>query len=267
VSARALRDAELAPLIISIYRDNYSVYGARKIWAELKRQGHQVARCTVERLMKAEGLVGAVRGKKVVTTVADREAERAPDRLGRQFVASAPNRVWVADFTYVATWSGTVYVAFVVDTFSRRIVGWSAATNKQTPLVLSALEMGLWQRDRAGNPVTARELIHHSDAGSQYTSFRLATHLAAEQIAASIGTVGDALDNALMESTIGLYKTELIKPQRPWKALNDVELATAEYIDWYNHRRLHGEIGHVPPAEYETTHYQNTQKQQVTATI
>ncbi|MCX4774860.1 IS3 family transposase [Streptomyces sp. NBC_01285] len=268
LSARAMRDAELAPLIVEIFRDNYSVYGARKIWAELKRQGHQVARCTVERLMKAEGLTGAVRGKKIVTTRADKEADRAPDRLGRQFVASAPNRVWVADFTYVATWSGTVYVAFVVDTFSRRIVGWSAATNKQTPLVLSALEMGLWQRDRANTPVMARELIHHSDAGSQYTSFRLAAHLASEQIAASIGTVGDALDNALMESTIGLYKTELIKPQRPWKALSYVELATAEWADWYNHRRLHGEIGHVPPVEYEATYYQqNTQEPQVTATI
>ncbi|MEN8649231.1 IS3 family transposase [Streptomyces sp. 21So2-11] len=266
-SARAMRDAELALLIVEIFRDNYSVYGARKIWAELKRQGHQVARCTVERLMKAEGITGAVRGKKIVTTKADKEAERAPDRLGRQFVASAPNRVWVADFTYVATWSGTVYVAFVVDTFSRRIIGWSAATNKQTPLVLSALEMGLWQRDRANTPVIARELIHHSDAGSQYTSFRLAAHLASEQIAASIGTVGDALDNALMESTIGLYKTELIKPQRPWKALSDVELATAEWVDWYNHRRLHGEIGHVPPAEYEAVHYQHQTNLQVTATI
>ncbi|MFB7091160.1 IS3 family transposase [Streptomyces sp. NPDC056296] len=266
-SARSLRDAELAPLITKIYRDNYSVYGARKIWAELKRQGHQVARCTVERLMKAEGITGAVRGKKVVTTRADKEAERAPDRLGRQFVATAPNRVWVADFTYVATWSGTIYVAFVVDTFSRRIVGWSASTNKQTPLVLSALEMGLWQRDRANTPVVARQLIHHSDAGSQYTSFRLAAHPASEQIAASIGTVGDALDNALMESTIGLYKTELIKPQRPWKALSDVELATAEWADWYNHRRLHGEIGHVPPAEYEAVYYQRQPNLQVTATI
>ncbi len=175
--------------------------------------------------------------------------------------------MWVADFTYVATWSGTVYVAFVVDTLSRRIVGWSAATNKQTPLVLSALEMGLWQRDRAENPVTARELLQHSDAGSQYTSFRLTTHLAAEQIAASIGTVGDALDNALMESTIGLYKTELIKPHRPWNALSDVELATAEYVDWYNHRRLHGEIGHVPPAEHEAVYYQQQPNPQVTATI
>ncbi|MFD4759499.1 IS3 family transposase [Streptomyces sp. NPDC058439] len=177
MSARALRDAELVPLIVSIYRDNYSVYGARKIWAEFKRQGHQMARCTVERLMKAEGLVGAVRGKKVVTTeAAGREAERPPDRLSRQFVASAPNRVWVADFTYVATRSGTVYFAFDVDTFSCRTVGWSAATNKQTPLVLSALEMGLWQRDRAGNPVTARELIHHSDAGSQPGLNRLSQH-------------------------------------------------------------------------------------------
>ncbi|MEE1811213.1 IS3 family transposase, partial [Streptomyces sp. BE133] len=175
-SARSLRDAELAPLIIKIYRDNYSVYGARKIWAELKRQGHQVARCTVERLMKAEEITGAVRGKKILTTRADKEADRAPDRLGRQFVAGAPNRVWVADFTYVATWSGTSYVAFVVDTFSRRIVGWSAATNKQTPLVLSALEMGLWQRDRANTPVIARELIHHSDAGSQPGLNRLSQH-------------------------------------------------------------------------------------------
>ncbi|MDJ0347669.1 IS3 family transposase, partial [Streptomyces sp. H10-C2] len=266
-SARSLRDAELAPLIVAIHRDNYSVYGARKIWAELKRRGHQAARCTVERIMKAEGITGAVRGKKIVTTVADKEAEQAPDRLSRQFVASAPNRVWVADFTYVATWSGTVYVAFVINTFSRRIVGWSAATNKQTPLVLSALEMALWQPDRAGNPVTARELIHHSDAGSQYTSFRLATHLAAEQIAASIGTVGDTLDNALMESTIGLYKTELIKPQQPWKALSDVELTTAEWTDWYNHHRPHGEIGHVPPTAYETTYYrQNTQEPQATTT-
>ena len=152
------------------------------------------------------------------------------------------------------TWAGVVYVAFVVDTFSRRIVGWSAATVKETVLVLDALEMAVWQRDRDQHPQPG-ELIHHSDAGSQYTCFRLAEHLDAAGIAASIGSVGDAYDNALMESTIGLYKTELIKPQRPWKSLSQVELATAEWVDWYNHRRLHGEIGHVPPVEYEASHY------------
>jgi putative transposase len=263
-AARTVRDAELTVLIKQIHADNYSVYGARKIWRELHRQGHQAARCTVERLMRAAGLAGAVRGRTIRTTIADPAAERAPDLLKREFVAAAPNRVWVADFTYVPTWSGFVYVAFVVDTYSRRIVGWSAATNKRTPLVLSALEMGLWQRDRQGIAVARGKLVHHSDAGSQYTSFRLATHLALEDIAGSIGTVGDAYDNALMESAIGLYKTELIKLRGPWRTLAEVELATAEWIDWYNNRRLHGEIGHVPPAEYETAFYQNQPTTQLT---
>jgi putative transposase len=261
-SARTMRDEQLKALIAAVHADNYSVYGVRKIWHELHRQGHQVARCTVQRLMRELGLSGAVRGKKIRTTVCDPAAERAPDLVKRAFVAAAPNRVWVADFTHVATHAGIVYVAFVVDTFSRRIVGWSAATNKRTPLVLAALETGLWQRDRAGQQRDG--LIHHSDAGSQYTSFRLATHLADEGIAASIGSVGDALDNALMESAIGLYKTELIKRRGPWRTLTDVELATAEWTDWYNNRRLHGEIGHVPPAEYETAFYQNQPTPQLT---
>ncbi|BFV54942.1 hypothetical protein KCMC57_up00460 [Kitasatospora sp. CMC57] len=264
-----MRDAELTEVIKRIHRENYDVYGVRKMWAALKRAGRtDVARCTVERLMKAEGLSGALRGKKVTTTVPDedRHVQRAPDRLKRQFVASAPNRVWVADFTYVQSWSGVVYVAFVVDTFSRRIVGWSAATTKETRLVLDAPDMALWQRDRDGFPHQRGELIHHSDAGSQYTSFRLAEHLDAADIAASIGSVGDAYDNALMESTIGLYKTEVIKPQRPWKTLSHVELATAEWTDWYNHRRLHGEIGHVPPVEHEENYYLSTTKPLVTAT-
>lgn len=262
-----MRDVELTELIKTIHADNYSVYGARKVWRELLRQGHQVARCTVERLMKAEGLSGAVRGRKVITTISDKSVERAPDLLKREFVATAPNRIWVADFTYVHTFSGIVYVAFVVDTFSRRIIGWSAATNKRTGLIMDALEMGLWQRDRAGTPIKRGELIHHSDAGSQYTSFRLATHLAVEDIAASIGTVADALDNALMESTIGLYKTELIKRQKPWRSLTAVEIATAEYVDWYNQARLHGELGHVPPAEYEAAYYlQDQPNPLVTAT-
>jgi putative transposase len=217
--------------------------------------------------MRELGITGAVRGQKVITTITDPAAERSPDLLDRDFVASAPNRCWVADFTHVATWNGVVYVALVVDTFSRRIVGWSASTTKETRLVLDALEMALWQRDRDGFPHAQGELIHHSDAGSQYTSFALAEHLDGAGIAASIGSVGDAYDNALMESTIGLFKTELIKPGRPWKTLSQVELATAEWIDWYCHRRLHGEIGHVPPVEYETNHYMESTKPQVTTTI
>ena len=169
--------------------------------------------------------------------------------------------MWVADFTHVPARAGTVYVSFVVDTYSRRIVGWSAATTKHTPLVLAALEMGLWQRDRAGQD--RHGLIHHSDAGSQYTSFRLATHLAGEGIAASIGSVGDAYDNALMESAIGLYKTELIKHRGPWHTLTDIEIATAEWTDWYNNRRLHSEIGNIPPTEHETAFYQNNPNPQL----
>ncbi|MGX4693719.1 IS3 family transposase [Streptomyces sp. JNUCC 63] len=266
-SARSLRDAELKERIQEVYTSNYRVYGARKIWRELNRQGHAVARCTVERLMREMGVQGAVRGKRVITTIPGGQAGRAPDLVDRDFVASAPNRCWVADFTHVKTWSGTVYVAFVVDTFSRRIVGWSAATVKETVFVLDALEMAVWQRDRDQHPIQPGELIHHSDAGSQYTSFKLAEHLDAAGIAASIGSVGDAYDNALMESTIGLFKTELIKPQRPWKTLSQVELATAEWVDWYNHRRLHGEIGHVPPVEYEANYYTELTKPQVITTI
>ncbi|MET8566282.1 IS3 family transposase [Streptomyces flaveolus] len=263
-SARTVRDGELKELIQHVYDANYRVYGARKVWRELNRQGQAVARCTVERLMRELGIAGAVRGRRVITTLPGGQVERAPDLLDRDFVAGAPNRCWVADFTHVKTWAGVVYVAFVMDTFSRRIVGWSAATVKETVFVLDALEMAIWQRDRDQRPVQPGELIHHSDAGSQYTSFRLAEHLDAAGIAASIGSVGDAYDNALMESTIGLFNTELIKPRRPWKTLSNVELATAEYVDWYNHRRLHGEIGHVPPVEYENNHYLATTKPQVT---
>ncbi|MFE9614329.1 IS3 family transposase, partial [Streptomyces sp. NPDC006012] len=253
--------------ISEVFEANYRVYGARKIWRELNRQGRRVARCTVERLMRELGITGAVRGKLVITTLPGGQAERAPDLLDRDFVAAAPNRFWVADFTHVKTWAHVVYVAFAVDTFSRRIVGWSAATVKETVFVLDALEMAVWQRHRDQHPVSPGKLIHHSDTGSQYTSFRLAEHLDTAGIAASIGSVGDAYDNALMESTIGLYKTELIKPQRPWKTLSQVDLATAEWADWYNHRRLHGEIGHIPPVEYEANHYKESTKPQVATTI
>lgn len=264
-SPRAVRDERLKSEITRIYQANYQVYGARKIWRQLHREGHVVARCTVERLMRELGLQGARRGKRVRTTVRDDGHERAGDLLQRDFTAPAPNRRWVADFTHVATWAGVVYVAFVVDIFSRAIVGWAAATTKRTRLVLDALDMALWRRDRAGRPV-GPGLVHHSDAGSQYTSFRFTTHLIEAGIDASIGTVGDALDNALMESAIGLYKTELIKRHGPWKNLTGVELATAEYVDWYNTTRLHGEIGHVPPDEYEASYFQNHTEPQVTAT-
>ena len=264
-SARTLRDEELKPLIQEVYDSNYRVYGTRKVWRELHRRGHVVARCTIERLMREMGISGAVRGRKVITTMPDPSAARAPDLVDRDFVAAAPNRCWVADFTHVTAWAGVVYVAFVVDAFSRRIVGWAASPTKQTRLVLDVLEMGLWQRDRDGRPHERGELIHHSDAGSQYTSFKLAEHLEKAGLAASIGSVGDAYDNALMESTIGLFKTEVIKPRGPWKTLSHVELATAERVAWYNHRRLHGEIGHAPPAEYETNSYLNTTKPQLTA--
>jgi putative transposase len=256
-SPRAMRDERLKGEIGRVWRDNFEVYGAEKLWLELNRQGVTVARCTVARLMRELGLQGARRGRKVRTTIPGKDGQRAGDLLNRDFTAPAPDRRWVADFTYVPAWSGIVYVAFVVDIYSRAIVGWSAATHKRAKLVLDALQMALWRRDRAGHPA-GPGLIHHSDAGSQYTSFRFTAHLIESGIDASIGTVGDAYDNALMESAIGLYKTELIKRKGPWKTLADVELSTAEYVDWFNHRRLHGAIGHIPPAEHEANYYAQT---------
>ncbi|WP_425587768.1 IS3 family transposase [Streptomyces plumbiresistens] len=259
-SARSVRDDELKTQISRIHTDNFSVYGVRKVWRQLHREGIPVARCTVARLMHDLGLEGARRGKKIRTTIRDDGQERAADLLRRDFTASRPNERWVADFTYVATWSGIVYVAFVVDVFSRAIVGWSAATSKRAKLVLDALDMALWRRDRAGTPA-GPGLVHHSDAGSQYTSFAFTAHLLDAGIDASIGTVGDALDNALMESQIGLYKTELIKPRKPWHGLSDVELATAEWVDWFNNQRLHTATGDIPPHEHETNYYAQHQPQ------
>jgi putative transposase len=237
-------------LIGKIYEENYSVYGARKVWWQLGRDGVEVGRCRVERLMRHLGLAGVVRGKTVRTTVADKDGVRAADLVKRQFAAGAPNRLWVADFTYVATWAGTVYVAFAIDVFSRKIVGWRARMSKETDLVLDAIDMGLQQRDYRPGPGVDK-LVHHSDAGSQYTSFRFTQHLLDAGIDASIGTVGDALDNALAESTIGLYKTELIKPRGPWHNMREVDVATAAWVDWYNNRRLHGACGGRPPTEFE----------------
>lgn len=259
-SARAVRDQQLKAEITRVWKENYEVYGADKVWLELNRQGIAVARCTTERLMRQLGLAGVRRGRKVRTTVPGKGGHRASDLLGRDFTAPAPNRRWVADFTYVAAWCGIVYVAFVVDIYSRAIVGWSAATHKRAKLVLDALQMALWRRDRDGRPA-GPGLVHHSDAGSQYTSFAFTAHLIEAGIDASIGTVGDALDNALMESAIGLYKTELIKKQGPWKTLADVELATADYVDWFNNKRLHTAIGGVPPAEFEAAYYAQIQPQ------
>jgi putative transposase len=226
-SARAIRDAEVDVLIRRIHTGNYGVYGARKVWRQLLREGHQIARCTVERRMRVLGLQGARRGKKIRTTIADPGHQRAADLLKRDFTAPRPNTIWVADFTYVAARCGIVYVSFVVDVYSRAIVGWAASLSKRAGLVLDALDMALWRRDRDGHPA-GPGLVHHSDAGSQYTCFRFTAHLMTAGIDASIGTVADALDNALMESQIGLYKTELIKPRGPWRSLADVELATAE---------------------------------------
>lgn len=249
-SARAVRDEELMEMIDRIYRENYSVYGARKVWWQLGRDGVDVGRCRVERLMRRMGLAGVVRGKTVRTTVSDKDGLRAADLVKRQFAAGAPNRLWVADFTYVNAWSGTVYVAFAIDVFSRRIVGWRARMSKETDLVLDAIDMGLRQR-RYRPGLGVDKLVHHSDAGSQYTSFRFTQHLLDAGIDASIGTVGDALDNALAESTIGLYKTELIKPRGPWHNVHEVDVATAAWVDWYNNRRLHGACGGRPPTEFE----------------
>jgi putative transposase len=249
-SRREIRDEELMKEIERVYGENYRVYGARKICHQLRREGITAGRGRVERLMRRLGLAGAVRGKTVRTTIQDRDGVRAADLVKRQFTAGAPNRLWVADFTYVATWAGTVYVAFAIDVFSRKIVGWTCSVSKETDLVLDAIDMGLRHRDyRQGDD---ERLIHHSDAGSQYTSFRFTQHLIDAGIDASIGTVGDALDNALAESTIGLYKTELIKPQGPWHNKNEIEIATAAWVEWYNNQRLHEACGYRPPTEFET---------------
>jgi putative transposase len=226
-AARTLRDGELLVEIRRVYAASRGLYGARKVWWQLQRDGVVAARCTVERLMRQAGLEGVVRGTPRRTTVPGERADRPVDLVDRDFTASGPNRLWVADFTYVATWSGVVYVAFVIDAYSRRIVGWKADTNMRTSLVLDTLEMALWSRDRAGTPIEAG-LVHHHDNGSQYTSFAFTQRLIDAGIDASVGSVGDAYDNALAETTIGLYKTEKIRREGPWKTLSDVELATLE---------------------------------------
>jgi len=251
-SARAQRDDELRVLIQLVYDANFGVYGPRKVWRQLRREGHNVARCTVERLMREMGLAGAVRGRAwKITTQSQPALDRPRDLVDRTFEATRPNELWVADFTYVATWTGFVYVAFVIDVFSRRIVGWRVSSSMRTDFVLDALEQAMCARGG-----TTAGLVHHSDHGSQYLSMRYTDRLAEDGIAPSVGSRGDAYDNALAESVIGLFKTEVIQRQGPWRTLDTVEFATLTWIDWFNTRRLLEPIGYVPPAEFEARYYE-----------
>jgi len=246
---RRQRDDALSQEIRRVYDENFQVYGARKVWRQLQREGFTVARCTVERRMRALGLQGVRRGARCRTTVPDDRADRPVDHVNRQFQATRPNALWVADFTYVATWVGFVYVAFVVDVFARRIIGWRVSRSMQADLVLDALEQALWARSGAAG------VVHHSDAGSQYLSIRYTDRLIEAGAVPSVGSVGDSYDNALAETIIGLYKTEVIHHRGPWRHLEAVELATLEWVDWFNHRRLLEPIGHIPPAELEAAYY------------
>jgi putative transposase len=250
-SARALREEELKAEIARVHRDNFGVYGARKVWRQLLREGIRVARCTVERLMGELGLQGVRRGKARRTTTPDVTAPRPADLVERDFAVAGPNRLWVADLTYVASWSGFGYVAFVIDAFSRFIVGWQASRSLRTDLALDALEMAIWQRHSG-----LEGLVHHSDRGSQYLSIRYTERLAEAGAVTSVGSRGDSFDNAMAETIIGLYKTELIRRRGPWKGIDEVEYATLEWVDWFNHRRLLEPIGHVPPAEFEAAYHQ-----------
>ena len=253
---RVQRDAMLKPEVRRVWDENFQVYGASKTWKQLNREQWGVARCTVERLMRDMGIRGVVRGKPIRTTIPDPKQRCPRDLVQREFAAERPNDLWVADFTYVATWRGFVYVAFVIDVYARRIVGWRACSTLRTDLVLDALDQAIWAR----RPDKQR-LTHHSDRGSQYLSIRYTERLAESQIKPSVGSVGDSYDNALAETIIGLYKTEVIRKRGPWKNLDDVEYATLEWVDWYNHRRLLGPIGDIPPAEKEQQYYLQQQQE------
>jgi putative transposase len=268
-SPRAVRDERLKIEITRVYAENLLVCGADKIWAQLNREGIVVARCTVERLMRTLGLSGARRGKSwaPITTRSDDRLARPLDLVERKFAAPAPNRLWVADLTYVKTHVGWVYVAFIIDVYSRMIVGWQASRSMRSDLAIDALEMAVWNRERAGADLEG--LIHHSDRGVQYLSIRYSERLAENEIVASVGSKGDSYDNALVESFNGLYKWELIHRRGPWRGLDDVEFATMTYVDWFNHRRLHGEIaehGYTTPAEFEAAYYRHNNPVAKTAT-
>jgi putative transposase len=251
--ARARRDAHARGEIQRVWDEHQQVYGPRKVWRQMRREGHTIARCTVQRLMKAMGLAGAVRGRAwVTTTQAGGDAGRLPDLVQRQFAATRPNQLWVADFTYVATWRGFVYVAFVIDVFARRIVGWRVSSSLRTDFVLDALEQAVCER--GADAVVG--LVHHSDRGTQYLSMRYTNRLDDAGIAPSVGSCGDSYDNAMAESIIGLFKTEVIRRRGPWRSVEAVEFATLAWVDWFNHRRLLEPLGYVPPAEFEALYYQ-----------
>ena len=261
--ARAIRDEVLIPQIERVWNGNMQVYGAKKVWRQLAREGTTVARCTVERLMRRQGLRGVMRGKVVRTTISDSRAQCPLDRVNRQFCAQRPNQLWVSDFTYVSTWQGWLYVAFVIDVFARRIVGWRVSTSMRADFVLDALEQALYDRQ----PERDQSLIHHSDRGSQYVSIRYSERLAEAGIEPSVGSKGDSYDNALAETINGLYKAELIHRRAPWKTRESVELATLEWVSWFNHHRLLEPIGHIPPAEAEANYYRKLASQAPTVEV
>ena len=257
LSKRSRRDLEVGPEIERVWKENFGVYGARKVWRQLQREGFEVARCTVERLMRRLGLQGVVRGKKPITTIPSDLADRPEDLVKRSFQADRPNQLWVADLTYVRTWTGFAYVAFITDVFSRRIVGWQVSNSLRSDLALDALEQALHERPGL------EKLVHHSDRGVQYLSIRYTERLEEAGIERSVGNVGDSYDNALAETINGLYKAELIRPNGPWRSIDDVEFATLTWVDWFNHRRILEPIGNVPPAEFEAM-YSQQQSESVT---
>jgi transposase InsO family protein len=251
LSARAKRDAALKPAIARVFAENFAVYGVRKVWRQLHRESVDVARCTVARLMQSMGLQGVMRGRPIRTTVSDKAAPCPLDHVNRQFQAPRPNALWVSDFTYVSTWTGFVYVAFVIDAYARRIVGWRVSRSAHAGFVLDALEQALHER----RPVHRAGLVHHSDRGSQYVSIKYTERLAEAGVEPSVGSVGDSYDNALAETINGLYKAELIHRRSPWRSFEAVEFATLEWVNWFNHRRLLEPIGNIPPAEAEQRYY------------
>ena len=250
-SARAVRDAQLKVEIRRVYDDNFGVYGAEKLWRQLYREGIVVGRDRVARLMRTLGIRGVVRGSKRRTTIPDQADQRPADLVRRDFTAPAPNRLWVADLTYVATWAGFCYVAFIIDAYSRAIVGWRVATTLRAELALDALEMAIWSRQDSG----LDGLVHHSDRGVQYLAIRYTQRLADQGAVTSVGSKGDSYDNALAEAVNSLYKAELIGPHGPWRGASQVELATLAWVQWWNQRRLHGALDHIPPAEHEAIYY------------
>jgi putative transposase len=259
--ARAQRDITLRTEIRRVYEENFRVYGVRKVWRQLLRDGIAVARCTVARLMRTMGLQGIVRGKRVRTTISNAATPCPLDRVNRQFKAPHPNALWVSDFTYVATWAGFVYVAFVIDAFARRIVGWRVSRTAHAGFVLDALEQALHER----RPVRGGGLVHHSDRGVQYVSIKYTERLAEAGIEPSVGSIGDSYDNALAETINGLYKAEVIHRRGPWRSFEAVEFATLEWVDWFNNRRLLEPIGNIPPAEAEAAYYAQLEMTRIAA--